>query len=479
MKETKFSSLKLQQSLIDNLSTLDYHTMTAIQAQSLPEILAGKDIIGQAKTGSGKTAAFALGILEQLDVKRFRIQALVLCPTRELADQVAQDIRKLGRGIHNIKVLTLCGGMPFGPQKGSLEHGAHIIVGTPGRVEDHLNRRTLKLNDVNILVLDEADRMLEMGFQEQLDAIVRRVPKPHQTLLFSATFPKKIQKISNKIMQRPVMVKIEEAHDKNTIEQHFYKIDAENERITALRLLLLHFQPASAVVFCNTKVATEEVADELADNGFSVLALNGDLEQRDREKTLAQFSNKSITVLAATDVAARGLDIDAIEMVVNFDIAHDPEIHLHRIGRTGRAGNSGIACSLYSQQEVHKLALLEGDIDPIVETELLPPTDVLDRSPIQATRVSLLIDGGKKQKLRPGDILGALTSQNGITGKQVGKIQIFDHWAYVAIDHNVTKKALDKLNKGKLKGRSFRARQVYNNTRKKQSDSGTHLYGRY
>ena len=479
MKETKFSTLKLQQSLLDNLATLGYQTMTPIQAQSLPDILDGKDIIGQAKTGSGKTAAFALGILEQLDVKRFRIQSLVLCPTRELADQVAQDIRKLGRGIHNIKVLTLCGGMPFGPQKGSLEHGAHIIVGTPGRVEDHLNRRTLKLNDVNILVLDEADRMLEMGFQEQLDTIIKRVPKPHQTLLFSATFPKQIQKISNRIMQRPVMIKVEEAHDNSTIAQHFYKIESENERITALRLLLLHFQSASAVVFCNTKVATEEVADELAGNGFSVLALNGNLEQRDREKTLAQFANKSITVLAATDVAARGLDIDAIEMVVNFDIAHDPEIHLHRIGRTGRAGNTGIACSLYSEKEAHKLALLEGDIDPIVETKSLPCADVLDKLPPQVSMITLLIDGGKKQKLRPGDILGALTSKNGITGKQVGKIQIFDNWAYVAIESKVVKKSLDKLNKGKLKGRSFRARQVRNNTRTKQFNNGAHLYGRY
>lgn len=479
MKETKFLRLKLQQSLIDNLATLDYQTMTPIQAQSLPDILDGKDIIGQAKTGSGKTAAFALGILQQLDVKRFRIQALVLCPTRELAEQVAQDIRKLGRAIHNIKVLTLCGGMPFGPQRGSLEHGAHIIVGTPGRVEDHLNRRTLKLNDVNILVLDEADRMLEMGFQEQLDAIIDRVPDPHQTLLFSATFPPTIKKISNRIMQRPVMIKVKEAHDNKTIEQHFYKIDSEKERITALRLLLLHFQPASAVVFCNTKIATEEVAYKLADKGFSVLALNGNLEQRDREKTLAQFANKSITVLAATDVAARGLDIEAIEMVVNFDIAHDPEIHLHRIGRTGRAGNSGIACSLYSDKEAHKLALLEGDIDPILETEPLPSDDNLDTSPVQASMVTLLIDGGKKQKLRAGDILGALTSKNGIAGKQVGKIQLFDNWAYVAIDHKVVKTALDKLNKGKLKGRSFRARQVRNKSHNKQSDSGAHLYGRY
>lgn len=475
VNQPSFSSLNLQQNLINNLSTLNYKNMTPIQAQSLPDILNGKDIIGQAKTGSGKTAAFGLGILQQLDVKRFRIQSLVLCPTRELADQVAQDIRKLGRSIHNIKVLTLCGGMPFGPQKGSLEHGAHIIVGTPGRIEDHLNRRTLMLNDVNLLVLDEADRMLEMGFQDSLDKIINKIPKPHQTLLFSATFPKQIQKISNRIMQQPIMVKIKGTHDNNTIEQHFYKIQSENERLTALRLLLLHFKPQSAVVFCNTKIATREVADSLADYNFSVLALNGDLEQRDREKTLAQFANKSIVVLAATDVAARGLDIDAIEMVVNFDIAHDPEIHLHRIGRTGRAGKTGIACSLYNDKEAHKLALLEGDIDPIVETEFLPSMSLLDESPVQATMITLLIDGGKKQKLRPGDILGALTNKNGIAGKQVGKIQILDSWSYVAVNQNVVKVALNTLNQGKLKGRSFRARPVHNKANTKPLYDNSHL----
>lgn len=478
MNQPSFSSLQLQQNLIDNLATLNYKNMTPIQAQSLPEILSGKDVIGQAKTGSGKTAAFGLGILQQLDVKRFRIQSLVLCPTRELADQVAQDIRKLGRAIHNIKVLTLCGGMPFGPQKGSLEHGAHIIVGTPGRIEDHLNRRTLALNDVNVLVLDEADRMLEMGFQESLDNIIKRIPKPHQTLLFSATFPKQIQKISNRIMQRPMMVKIKETHSNATIQQHFYKISSEDERLTALHLLLLHFNPESAIIFCNTKIATQTVQDDLGNSGFSVLALNGDLEQRDREKTLAQFSNKSIAVLAATDVAARGLDIDAIEMVINFDIAHDPEIHLHRIGRTGRAGNTGIACSLYNDKEAHKLALLEGlegEVDPILDSEALPSATVLDNPPLQASMMTLLIDGGKKQKLRPGDILGALTSKNGITGKQVGKIQIFDQWAYVAVNKKVVKTALNTLNQGKLKGRSFRARQVRNKVNAKQLYDRSHL----
>jgi ATP-independent RNA helicase DbpA len=479
VSKLSFSSLNLQASLVNNLATLNYQTMTPIQAQSLPELLKGNDIIGQAKTGSGKTAAFALGILQQFDVKRFRIQALVLCPTRELADQVAQDIRILGRAIHNIKVLTLCGGMPFGAQRGSLEHGAHIIVGTPGRIEDHLNRRTLRLDDVNILVLDEADRMLEMGFQEQLDAIVKRIPDPHQTLLFSATFPKKIKQMTQRIMQQPIRVTVKEGHDNRTISQHFYKVMSEDERLIALRLLLHHFKPTSAVVFCNTKIATEEVAKMLADNAFSVLALNGNLEQRDREKTLAQFANKSITVLTATDVAARGLDIEAIELVINFDIAHDPEIHLHRIGRTGRAGKTGIACSLYSDKEAHKLALLEGDIDPIVETEALPPETLLNTIPAPPERVTLLIDGGKKQKLRAGDILGALTSKQGITGKQVGKIQIFDYWAYVAVDRNVVKTALNKLNKGKLKGRSFRVRQVHNATQKTPSSSGAHLYGRH
>jgi ATP-independent RNA helicase DbpA len=325
------------------------------------------------------------------------------------------------------------------------------------------------------LVLDEADRMLEMGVQDYVDKIINKIPKPRQTLLFSATFPKQIQKISNRIMQRPVMVKIEDAHDNNTIQQHFYKVQSESERLTALRLLLLHFKPNAAVVFCNTKIATQAVADNLADNNFSVLALNGDLEQRDREKTLAQFANKSIVVLAATDVASRGLDIKAIEMVINFDIAHDPEIHLHRIGRTGRAGNTGIACSLYNDKEAHKLALLEGDIDPILETEPLPPIALLDDYPVQATLTTLLIDGGKKQKLRPGDILGALTCKNGISGKQVGKIQIFDQWAYVAVDQNVVKTALNTLNQGRLKGRSFRARQVRNKINAKQLYDRSHL----
>jgi ATP-independent RNA helicase DbpA len=460
LTETAFSTLKLHPDLLENLSSLDYQEMTPIQAQSLPHILAGKDIIAQGQTGSGKTAAFGLGLLEKLEVKRFRIQSLVLCPTRELADQVAKEIRRLARSVHNIKVLTLCGGMPFGPQIGSLEHGAHIIVGTPGRIEDHLAKKTLNLNDLNTLVLDEADRMLEMGFQSALDAIIEQMPEQRQTLLFSATFPEQIKSIAKRIMHDPVMVAVTSTHDDSSIEQHFYKVDDDEQRMTALRLLLLQHRPESAVVFCNTKRETQQVADDLADDGFSVLALHGDLEQRDRDQTLVRFANKSASVLVATDVAARGLDIDALDLVINYHIARDTEVHTHRIGRTGRAGSKGIACSLYSDKEHYKVALLGDYLNRIIEGEALPPRSLLDETPNRPEMATIQIDGGKKQKVRPGDILGALTGKNGITGKQVGKIHIFENWAYVAVDKKVIKPALKKLADGKLKGRSFRVRQL-------------------
>lgn len=460
MSQTAFASLNLSPELLKNLSTLGYEVMTPIQAQSLPAILAGKDVIGQGKTGSGKTAAFGLGLLEKLEVKRFQIQTLVLCPTRELADQVAQEIRRLARAIHNIKVLTLCGGVPFGPQIGSLEHGAHIVVGTPGRVEEHLRKGTLQLRDLSMLVLDEADRMLDMGFQDALDAIIEKMPERRQTLLFSATYPNKIQSIAERIMSEPVIVKVAEGHDSSTISQHFFKVVDDEQRYQALRLLLLHHRPESTVVFCNTKKEAQRVADELECDGFSALALHGDLEQRERDQALIRFANKSISILVATDVAARGLDIDALDAVINYHIAHDAEVHVHRIGRTGRAGNQGIACSLFSHKEGYKVALLEGDVDPIKDHEPLPPLSVLDKPAMRPAMVTLQIDGGKRQKVRAGDILGALTGDNGIPGTAVGKIKIFNSWAYVAINRNEIDVALHKLENGKIKGRSFRIRQI-------------------
>ncbi|MDX8379977.1 MAG: DEAD/DEAH box helicase, partial [Gallionella sp.] len=268
MNPNSFSNLSLHADLLRNIASLGYQEMTPIQAQGLPDILAGKDVIGQARTGSGKTAAFALGLLNKLDAtalqnKQTSIQALVLCPTRELADQVGQEIRRLARQLPNVKVLTLCGGMPIGAQLASLEHGAHIIVGTPGRIEDHVNRASLSLEQVQMLVLDEADRMLDMGFQASVDAIVGVIPKDRQTLLFSATFSDKIKAIAKRVMRKPVMIKVESTHDSRTISQHFYQLDDASDSMVALRLLLLNDAPESAVVFCNTKRETLDIANSL------------------------------------------------------------------------------------------------------------------------------------------------------------------------------------------------------------------------
>ncbi|KMT65281.1 ATP-dependent RNA helicase DbpA [Catenovulum maritimum] len=461
MSQAKFDTLALKTDLLENLQTLGYHSMTPIQAKSIPHILKGVDVIAQGQTGSGKTAAFALGLLNKLQVKKFRIQTLVLCPTRELADQVSNEIRKLARSIHNIKVLTLCGGMPFGPQVGSLEHGAHIIVGTPGRIVDHISRGTLDLSNVDTLVLDEADRMLEMGFQDSLEEVLAEIPKQKQTLMFSATFSPQIESIAQRYMVKPAMVEAESTHDENSIQQRFYKVDGANHRASALKYILLEHQPESAIVFCNTKKDTQAVADSLSHFGFTVLSLHGDLEQRDRDRAIIMFSNKSANILVATDVAARGLDIDSVELVVNYDMAHDTDTHTHRVGRTGRAGNQGIACSLFSDRESHKVELLDLPSDPVVNYDTLPDKDILNVKPRYASFKTIQIDGGKKQKVRAGDILGALTAGKEIDGKLIGKINLFDNWAYVAVNEKIAKKAFQKISQGKLKGRSFRARLLH------------------
>ena len=460
MSNTNFLSLNLNENLIQNISLLGYIEMTPIQAQSLPDILRGQDVIGQGNTGSGKTAAFSLGLLNKLNVKSFRIQSLVLCPTRELAAQVAGEIRKLARTIHNIKVLSLCGGTPFGPQVGSLEHGAHIIVGTPGRVLDHLNKKTLNLDNLTTLVLDEADRMLDMGFQPSLDAIVSQAPKKRQTLLFSATYPDEIQKVSSRIMLNPVIVRVASSEQRDTIKQHFYKIKDEPHRLLALRSLLVKYRPKSTIVFCETKKETQNVSSQLVSFGFSAVALHGDMEQKDRDQTLIRFTNESASILVATDVAARGLDIVALAAVVNFRIARDAEVHVHRVGRTGRAGSAGSAYTLFDEKEHHKVNILERYLDLVIIPEPLPLSTNTNEDPLVSSMETLQIDGGKKQKIRAGDVLGALTAENGINSSQVGKIHIKDNWSFVAVSADVYKIALHKLSTGKLKGRSFRVRLI-------------------
>tara|TARA_B110000046_G_scaffold90862_1_gene98812 strand:- start:167 stop:1567 length:1401 start_codon:yes stop_codon:yes gene_type:complete len=460
LSQYNFSSLDLNAALVDNLASLGYTEMTPIQAQALPPILANKDVIARAKTGSGKTATFALGLLNKLDVKRFRVQTLVLCPTRELADQVAVEIRKLARGIHNIKVLTLCGGMAFGPQVGSLEHGAHIIVGTPGRIEEHLRKANLNLDNLTTLVLDEADRMLDMGFQQALDDIVSYMPEQRQTMLFSATYPAKIEKTAQRIMQSPVTIEVQDSHNKESILQTLYQVENNQSRVEAIRLLLQAHQPETTLIFCNTKIDTDRVASELRAVGYAALALHGDLEQKQRDQTLVCFANRSASVLVATDVAARGLDIESLDLVINYQIASELEVHTHRIGRTGRAGAQGIACSLYTHRENHKIGLLEDYLDEKFERNNLPDTALLDQPVFYPPMVTLHIGGGKKQKLRAGDIVGALTGVDGIPGAAIGRIQVGDNWSYVAVANEHGKTAFNKLNEGKLKGRSFKVRRL-------------------
>jgi ATP-independent RNA helicase DbpA len=459
MSELPFSELELPAAQLANLESLGYMKMTAIQAAALPPALAGKDLIAQAKTGSGKTATFALPLLAKLNPRDFAAQALILCPTRELASQVATEVRRLARYRQNIKVVTLVGGQSIGPQIGSLEHGAHVIVGTPGRIADHLRKKTLAVSRVNTLVLDEADRMLEMGFIEDMSAIIGATPETRQTLLFSATYPDDIQSLSARFQRDPEQVRVASQHDEQQIKQHFY-ICRKADKLDALHRLLTSYRPPTAVVFCNTKEVTREVTAYLDRTGVSVLALHGDLEQRDRDQVLVQFKQQSCSVLVATDVAARGLDIDDLPAVINYDLPRDAEQFVHRVGRTGRAGKSGLALSLFTDNERYKLdgiATYQGR-EPVIDAiETLADTGERLAAP---PFVTLCISGGRKQKVRPGDILGALTGEAGIDGKAVGKIDVMDYAAYVAIERAQADKALGRLLNGKIKGRKFKVRSL-------------------
>ncbi|KIF84020.1 ATP-dependent RNA helicase DbpA [Noviherbaspirillum autotrophicum] len=459
MNTTPFSSLPLPPALLSNLDNLGYREMTDIQAQSLPLILEQRDLIAQAKTGSGKTAAFGIGILHKLNPAYFAIQALVLCPTRELADQVSNELRRLARFAENIKVLTLCGGAAMRPQISSLEHGAHIVVGTPGRIRDHLGRGTIDLSKLQTLVLDEADRMVDMGFYEEISGIVSACPARRQTLLFSATYPDDIRKASASFLREPYEVKVEAQHDASQIEQRFYEVDSDG-RNAAVARLLNHYKPVSTLVFCNTKIHCRELAAELREQGVSALALHGDLEQRERDEILVLFANQSCSVLVATDVAARGLDIQTLGAVINVDVSKDTEVHIHRVGRTGRGQDKGLALSLCSPNEKKWVKLIEAYQGGPVQWFELASMEFAEGGALRAPMVTLCIMGGKKDKLRPGDVLGALTGDAGLTKEQVGKINVFEFMTYVALDRRIADKAFARLSTGNIKGRNFKMRFI-------------------
>ncbi len=459
MPNDSFSSLPLSSVLIANLDSLHYKKMTPVQSESVPYLLEKKDLIVQAKTGSGKTVAFGLGILHHINPRFFGVQALVICPTRELADQVAKEIRKLARCIPNIKVVLLCGGTPLRAQADSLEHGAHIVVGTPGRLQDHLSRSTLILKGLKSLVLDEADRMLDMGFHDEIMSIIKHTPRNRQTALFSATYPNSIQKMSRSILRNPVEVTVDANHEPDVIEQIFYETNQQQRKDTLLALLE-HYQPATTVVFCHTKIQCNEVVVFLQDQQIEALTLHGDLDQRERDQVLVRFANNSCSVLVATDVAARGLDIKSLQAVINYELPHDPEIYVHRIGRTGRAGEQGLALSLFTDRELSRIIAIEEYQDKSCETK---PTDSLKRASdfsLQSPMITLQIDVGRKNKIRPGDLLGALTKDAGLAGSQIGKIDIFEVSSYVAIERKAVTRALKYFARGKVKGKLVRAREV-------------------
>jgi ATP-independent RNA helicase DbpA len=459
MANNDFSSLSLSTAQIANLDSLGYRKMTPIQAQSLPLVMKGRDLIAQAKTGSGKTAAFGIGLLNKINPRFFGVQALILCPTRELADQAGKELRRLARGTPNIKLVLLCGGKPFGPQKGSLEHGAHIAVGTPGRIQDHLRKETLNLGQLKVLVLDEADRMLDMGFLEAMNEIISKTPKQRQTLLFSATYPESIKAMCHSIQRNPAMVSVETEHQTGVIEQLFYQVK-KHERNKTLLAIFEHYQPDNALVFCHTKKQCDEVAGYLRDHQIDALAIHGDLDQRDRDQVLVQFANNSCSVLVATDVASRGLDIKALQAVINYELPKDPEVYVHRVGRTGRAGETGIAISIFTEYEQVRVNGIEKYQNKPCICDVPESLDRQAGYSMQSPMVTIEIGVGRKNKIRPGDLLGALTGDAGLAGSKIGKIDIFEMVSYVAVQKDALRQALNYLSGGKVKGRNVRARRL-------------------
>lgn len=462
MTSTLFSTLPLSAEMLQNLDSLGYHQMTPIQAKSLPSILKNRDLLAKAKTGSGKTAAFGIGLLSKIDPQVLEPQACVICPTRELADQVCQEIRRLARLTPNIRVLSLCGGKPLRTQSESLKNGAHIVVGTPGRLQDHINKKTLQLDRIQTLVLDEADRMLDMGFIDAIKTMIKAFPQSRQTLLFSATYPSAIREISQSLQNKPVEIKFDTEDDTPQITQKAVQVRS-HEKLDQLIALLIQQKATAAIIFCNMKTGCDDIAHQLRQKGLHALALHGDLEQKERNEVLLQFSHQSCTLLVATDVAARGIDIKDLPLVINFDLPSTPEMYVHRIGRTGRNGKTGVAISFFTQADIYKLVAIEDFTATEIERMNMP----VNKKTTSAIPVPLMqtfcINAGKKDKIRPGDILGALTGEGGFTGDQIGKIDIFEFYTYIAVNRAIASQVLRYLQNGKVKGRSFKTRTLDNN----------------
>lgn len=461
MQNSLFSKSSLKPELLDVINELGFETMTPIQQQTLPFLMQGLDCIGKAKTGSGKTAAFVLPILHKLELENCNIQALILCPTRELGQQVVKEIRRLGRKLEGLQVLLVSGGQPLREQVQSLRKGVHIVVGTPGRLLDLIYKQELDLLDMKTLVLDEADKMFELGFQDDIHAILEATPKQRQTVLFSATFPDEVKKISSSYQVRPQEIVItEDEKDRPQIEQFYYEYEITNpdDKFNFLLRVLQQHPARSTLIFCNQKVVADELVNFLSDKGASSLALHGNLEQKDRDRVMALFRNESVKILVATDVASRGLDIDHLELVINFDFPQNAETYTHRIGRTGRAGKMGVAITLVSKEELLDLfQFVELTKSKATQPKLGfknqfgLPLDIFASS-----KKTIMIAAGRKEKIRPGDILGALTGPDvQLDFSDIGKIEIQDRVSYVAVSSAKARQTFNKLNSSRIKGQKI------------------------
>lgn len=519
METITFEELGLCPEIKRAVRFMGFEEASPIQTKAIPAIISGKDIIGQAQTGTGKTAAFGIPLLQKIDPKNKKLQAIVLCPTRELAIQVADEIRNLAKYMHGIKILPIYGGQDIVKQIRSLKNGTQLVIGTPGRVMDHMRRKTVKMDHIHTVVLDEADEMLNMGFRDDIETILSGVPEERQTVLFSATMPKPILEITKKYQNHAELIKVTKKElTVPNIEQFYYEVKPKNKEEVLSRLLDI-YSPNLSVVFCNTKKQVDNLVTALIGRGYFAAGLHGDLKQSQRDRVMQSFRTGKTEILVATDVAARGIDVDDVEAVFNYDLPQDEEYYVHRIGRTGRAGRGGHAFSFVSGKEMYKLKEIQrycktkiyaqkvpsiNDVantkmehilakaDSVIERENLSLmldaieervnasdyttmdmaaallkmymgmvkeeteeeeiTDFGDTGAEEPGMVRLFINIGKKQKIRPGDILGAIAGESGMPGKLIGTIDMFDKYTFVEVPREYASEVLKAMKSATIKG---------------------------
>lgn len=523
MEITKFEALDLNPSIIRAIEEMGFEEMSPIQAKAIPVLLEGRDVVGQAQTGTGKTAAFGIPLLQRINPKERQLQAIVLCPTRELAIQVAEEIRKLGNFMHGIKILPVYGGQEISKQIRSLKAGVQIIIGTPGRVMDHMRRKTVKFDFVNTVILDEADEMLNMGFREDIETILSQVPEERQTVLFSATMPGPIMEIARTYQKDAEIIRmVKKELTVPKIEQFYYEVTQKSKEDVLARLLDM-YNPKLSLIFCNTKKQVDELTSALQGRGYFAEGLHGDLKQMQRDRVMHSFRNGRTEILVATDVAARGIDVDDVEAVFNYDVPQDDEYYVHRIGRTGRAGREGRAFTLIVGRDIYKLKDIMRYCNTKIKAQPIPSmndvaavkadkildkvkdviqnddfskyvdlieerlneedftaldiaaaflkmsmgednlkteedsknTQNFDNTGAEEGMVRLFINLGKNQKIRPGDILGAIAGETGMPGKLIGSIDMYDKYTFVEVPREHASEVIQVMKSAKIKGKSI------------------------